>query len=235
MTKLKVWIVALAFWYLMAALKYPQLFYLAIIGGAVAGVVFLLKTLHRTRSQGVRDRKIELALARAREEIVALCEVVRHNFLVGPCNSCGENGMRLLEVSPNAKSVRYQCLHCKKTMRALAGTPSATSALGHWTNLLAIKSDLAIEVGIAPDRLITEAQFATVAAPLPYEQTSRENIPAALRAEVWRRDQGRCVECHSIQNLQFDHIIPIARGGATSAANLQLLCRQHNLAKHSSI
>jgi 5-methylcytosine-specific restriction endonuclease McrA len=35
--------------------------------------------------------------------------------------------------------------------------------------------------------------------------------------------------------LQFDHIIPVALGGATSAQNLQLLCRQCNLAKSAGI
>jgi hypothetical protein len=80
-----------------------------------------------------------------------------------------------------------------------------------------------------------EAVFHRPAAPLPYEQTTRTPIPEAVRSEVWRRDLGRCVQCNSKENLQFDHLIPIDKGGATSVANLQLLCRSCNLKKHTRI
>ena len=58
------------------------------------------------------------------------------------------------------------------------------------------------------------------------------NIPAAVRAEVWNRDGGKCVICGSRENLHFDHIIPVSRGGSgTSVKNVQLLCSRHNLEK----
>ena len=71
--------------------------------------------------------------------------------------------------------------------------------------------------------------------PLPYEQTIREPIPEAVRSEVYRRDGGRCVRCGRSENLQFDHIIPIKKGGATTVNNLQVLCRSCNLAKGAKI
>ena len=46
----------------------------------------------------------------------------------------------------------------------------------------------------------------------------------AARQEVWERDGGRCVRCGAQQELQYDHIIPLSRGGADTAENLQLLC-----------
>ena len=49
--------------------------------------------------------------------------------------------------------------------------------------------------------------------------------------EVWRRDGGRCVSCGSAENLEFDHIIPVAMGGASTTRNLQLLCGSCNGAK----
>lgn len=77
--------------------------------------------------------------------------------------------------------------------------------------------------------------FESPAAPLPYEQTSRTPIPEAARSEVWRRDNGRCVQCGSKEHLQFDHIIPIVLGGATTVANLQLLCQPCNGSKGKKI
>lgn len=65
-------------------------------------------------------------------------------------------------------------------------------------------------------------------------QASR-HIPQDIKVAVWQRDQGRCVECGADQYLEFDHIIPFSRGGATSLNNLQLLCRNCNNAKRDRI
>lgn len=61
------------------------------------------------------------------------------------------------------------------------------------------------------------------------------SIPQHVKSEVWRRDGGRCVECGSSHSLEFDHVIPFSRGGATSVANLQLLCRVCNSRKGARI
>ena len=59
----------------------------------------------------------------------------------------------------------------------------------------------------------------------------REPIPEDVRVEVFRRDGGRCVACGSAELLQFDHVIPVALGGASTPANLQVLCAPCNRAK----
>ncbi|WP_342772697.1 HNH endonuclease signature motif containing protein [Nocardia tenerifensis] len=52
-----------------------------------------------------------------------------------------------------------------------------------------------------------------------------------MKSEVWQRDGGRCRECGDTHYLEFDHVIPLSRGGATSVGNLQNLCRRRNLEK----
>jgi hypothetical protein len=63
----------------------------------------------------------------------------------------------------------------------------------------------------------------------------REAIPEDVRREVFRRDGGRCVACGSAELLQFDHVIPVALGGASTPANLQVLCAPCNRAKGAGL
>ena len=55
------------------------------------------------------------------------------------------------------------------------------------------------------------------------------------RAFVWERDAGRCVKCGSEDDLQFDHVIPVAKGGGNVAENVQILCGDCNRQKSDSI
>jgi len=64
---------------------------------------------------------------------------------------------------------------------------------------------------------------------------TREAIPDDVKVFVWNRDHGRCVKCGSAERLEFDHVIPVALGGANTARNLQLLCEPCNRAKGASI
>jgi hypothetical protein len=63
----------------------------------------------------------------------------------------------------------------------------------------------------------------------------RMPIPEDVKLVVWARDGGSCVRCGSRQDLHFDHIIPVSKGGGNSEANIQLLCQPCNLTKSDKI
>jgi 5-methylcytosine-specific restriction endonuclease McrA len=63
----------------------------------------------------------------------------------------------------------------------------------------------------------------------------REAIPRDVRLAVFTRDDGRCVECASNFDIQYDHVIPVALGGATSVENLQILCADCNRRKGATL
>lgn len=52
-----------------------------------------------------------------------------------------------------------------------------------------------------------------------------------VRQRIFLRDNNRCVECGSIQDLTVDHIISIYRGGTDDDDNLQTLCNHCNAGK----
>jgi HNH endonuclease len=60
-------------------------------------------------------------------------------------------------------------------------------------------------------------------------------IPDEVRVLVWRRDEGKCVRCGSSERLEFDHIIPVEKGGSSTARNIQLLCETCNRQKGATI
>ncbi len=64
-------------------------------------------------------------------------------------------------------------------------------------------------------------------------------IPQWIRIEVAKRSKGQCEyhsplsgkRCESRYRVQYDHIIPIARGGVGTLENIQHLCGLHNRTK----
>lgn len=70
---------------------------------------------------------------------------------------------------------------------------------------------------------------------IPQTERSSRLIPHHVRLEVWHRDQGKCVQCGNKEYLEYDHIIPYSKGGASTTKNIQLLCRKCNLAKRDHI
>ncbi len=66
-------------------------------------------------------------------------------------------------------------------------------------------------------------------------QPKRMPIPTELRRLVFERDGGQCAECGGRFDLQYDHILPVALGGATTVENLQLLCADCNRRKSDDL
>jgi len=72
--------------------------------------------------------------------------------------------------------------------------------------------------------------------PVELSPARRRVIPTAIKLEVWRRDGGKCVVCGATDELHFDHVLPVSKGGTSAVAvNIQLLCARHNLEKRDQI
>jgi hypothetical protein len=71
--------------------------------------------------------------------------------------------------------------------------------------------------------------------PAPAKVSETRYIPEKVKRVIWHRDSGQCTyvdskgkRCESKHALQYEHIIPFAKGGKTSVENLKLLCLAHN-------
>ena len=174
---------------------------------------------------------------RLRMEILERGQVVRERirtcFLVESCPRCYEVQNRLVQISPHGRSVQLKCTTCNRKYWAGASNPYGYKIKEEYHALWETSQELAQHVGGKSAEV--EVSFEVPAGPMPFEQTTRERIPPALRSEIWRRDEGLCRKCGSREHLQFDHIIPVSKGGSTTAQNLQLLCRSCNLNKGSKI
>lgn len=56
--------------------------------------------------------------------------------------------------------------------------------------------------------------------------------------KVVRRDNHICQSCYQYvrdDEIEFDHVIPVSKGGPTTVDNLQLLCRECNRKKSNSL
>ena len=65
--------------------------------------------------------------------------------------------------------------------------------------------------------------------------TRRERIPEHIRIAVWRRDGGKCARCGSREKLEYDHIVPVSKGGSNTERNIELLCERCNREKGDRI
>jgi hypothetical protein len=67
------------------------------------------------------------------------------------------------------------------------------------------------------------------------DMSGSRHVPAAVKREVWKRDEGRCAfvgaagRCTEQGFLEVHHVVPFADGGLATVSNLELRCRAHNL------
>jgi hypothetical protein len=59
------------------------------------------------------------------------------------------------------------------------------------------------------------------------------HISDKTKRQVWERDHGECQNCKSTESIEYDHILPVSKGGNSDPSNLQLLCRPCNRSKRA--
>lgn len=68
-----------------------------------------------------------------------------------------------------------------------------------------------------------------------YELDKLRDFTESQRRQIFARDNHKCVECGSEENLEADHILPWSKGGKTHIDNGQTLCEYHNRSKSNKV
>jgi hypothetical protein len=171
------------------------------------------------------------------------------------CRKCGNNKMQLWNVGPF--EMDYRCTVCKKKYsgNTYIGSEKVNELYTNLNNLyLLIEKIFSIKrKGLTQEwnELISliEFDYFKLRAGTPYVRAiyfytngeiasptkSDRTIPQQIKDLVWQRDNGRCTQCGTNENLEYDHIIPHSKGGANTYRNIQLLCSNCNRTKSSNI
>ncbi len=129
------------------------------------------------------------------------------------------------EVEPVSAELRR--FHVTVSRRFLEKLSAARDALSH--------THPGAETGVVLEAALDLLLAAHEKKNPPRPPASTRHIPAEVKRAVWLRDGGRCQWpiasggiCGSTTRVEYDYIVPLARGGSSTVGELRLLCRRHN-------
>jgi hypothetical protein len=144
-----------------------------------------------------------------------------------------QTGRLLATLSPElAKPETQRAINSEETEIKFTANKALMEKLGRLKNLMGHQTKTYAELfeKIADIALKKLDPMEKESSPVPEMESLSRYIPKEVKTAVWKRDQGKCTHpgCHSSFGLQYEHIIPFAKGGKTSFENLRLLCPAHN-------
>jgi hypothetical protein len=138
------------------------------------------------------------------------------------------------EVQPLTADLRR--FHLTVTKRFLTKLQSARDALSHSHPGAGEEVVLEAALDLLLEKHARRKGLVKKPSPAPAKPSERpRHIPAAVKRQVWTRDEGRCQYelksgqiCGSTHRLELDHVVPVARGGPSTVENLRVVCAGHN-------
>jgi hypothetical protein len=138
------------------------------------------------------------------------------------------------EVEPLTGDLRR--FHTTVSKRFLAKLAAARDALSH--SHPGADTEAVLEAALDLLLAANDKKKGLVKKPRPSParpSASPRHIPAEVKRAVWTRDEGCCRwplasggVCGSTTRLEFDHVVPLARGGTSTVSNLRIVCAFHN-------
>ncbi len=145
------------------------------------------------------------------------------------------------------ESVRLEITFTKEQFEELKKAKSLLSHIAHTGSLAEVISVLASKFNHSKlgkpvhsvqikNPIKSQSEAATEFKKAMPANKKRPHIPVHLKRKLYLEAKGCCQyqnpdgsRCGSEFQIQIDHVTPVAWGGTTSAENLRLLCRTHNI------
>ncbi len=174
--------------------------------------------------------KRENQLRKNEELFLKMVEIIKDNFKAQKCSRCNDVKVSLVEINSVGTGIKYECQTCSKAFWITANQDfdSGDQLRSLWEMWLDLEPIEGSPNGFHTTIPIEKPQ-------MDGKDSHRPTIKQSVKDEVWNRDGGKCVQCGSMENLEFDHIIPFSKGGASTYRNLQLLCESCNRRKWNKI
>ena len=173
--------------------------------------------------------------------------------LLQPCKKCSNNIFTVWDMKPTVIEVRSKI--CKKKYvygDSLLGQGFIQDLIykhNSFVDLIKIQNPLLEQFQTNPFQLDLLRRNQPIFQSYEFHVIGTENIEVEekdtsirknrrisrqVQDRVWKRDEGKCVNCGSKEKLEFDHIIPYSKGGSNTYRNIQLLCEKCNRVKSSN-
>jgi len=144
-----------------------------------------------------------------------------------PCPKCNELEVAILSLSPNARSLSVRCEHCLYEYRIKLEPDDSEKVIHLYNSFLEERGSFSEYKNSLP--------FWRMEIIKRQSTNQRKPIPTSVKKAVWKRDGGKCVNCGSDVDIEYDHIIPVVKGGSSTIQNIQILCKKCNRKKSASI
>ncbi len=59
--------------------------------------------------------------------------------------------------------------------------------------------------------------------------SNKHKIPAEVKRAAFEKSKGRCSNCNTMKNLEYDHKIPFPLDGKNDKENIRFLCENYHL------
>jgi len=181
---------------------------------------------YKRQQESIREEE-EKKLA-FKDNLIRLIQEIEQCADEKPCPTCNELEVLILSISPNARSLLVRCKNCQREYHIKMESDDPEKIINRFNSFMEGRNSYLTDTKDALPiwRMVIKKRQIT---------NLREPIPTSVKKAVWKRDEGKCVICGSELELEYDHIIPVAKGGASTIQNIQILCKKCNRKKHASI
>ncbi len=136
------------------------------------------------------------------------------------------------------------CLQKVEAERPAAGTTkSIEGTLDERVNALRQYADALSQGTLSAKSLRKQVEnlvkLMMIYVPTTAQKDAKRGFTDAQRCAIWNLSPHKCAKCHgqihSLSEMHADHVVPHSKGGQTSVANGQPLCKDCNLRKSNSL